>query len=373
MNPLETKSTIRSAAVKVWLGLICSLVLIGCSSDDVIVDNPLDDLTEFRVFEPTYSIYINKEELPYACAYFVKDSVVDQVKMVLLYVHPTDTIEIPVTATRSADGSILFEGEQLIENIRHLKVEGKYSGRSVQSEENTARPYLTANISYEVPNEMFNKDYLIPFDGHNGLCYNRNVEHYPVPVYDNDAQRDSCELICKKVNAALADYIQSMTFKFGKNGILTVEIPVSANPGQYIMTYRHRARFWLRYDNGTPIVNFENPRRFYQTLLEASLLPFNDLALSKCYIPEFYNTPGELYLETNDKNTDSQFDTAIVLRDMIQYSFFSMLKDRVNSREQWSDSDLRHLETMEKICNRAYSDKENPVAGYDWAFATWKQ
>lgn len=64
------------------------------------------------------------------------------------------------------------------------------------------------------------------------------------------------------------------------------------------------------------------------------------------------------------------FYKKLSLRDIFQYNFFSLLKERDNIGEKWTDEDLRYLDFMQRICKKGYSDRETHPYRYEWAFAT---
>lgn len=372
MNPLETNTALSRIAAIASLMMLCAMILPGCNSEDMVIDIPINELTSIKLYEPKYSISINNETVNNAYAYFVMDPDSGESMVVLTGLHPAQELQIPISATRNSDGNIVFEGEELVENVRHIKVDGLYESQQDENIERSQRSLLKIDVSYTVPNEMFNKEYLIPFDGHNGFCYNRNLEQYPMSDYDIEAQRDSCDLICKKINVALGEYIKSMKFKFSHDGILTVEIRVSSDENKYFMTHLHISRFWIRYDNGFPIVSFENPRLFYSSLLHACLLNVNAITLAECYMPDYFRL-GELYLGVDDILSDKRFKTAVVLRDIFQYNVFSLMKGRENSGEKWTAEDMRFFDSMQNICKKSYSERDTPMSRYEWAFATWNE
>jgi len=350
-----------------WIGILWTLLACGCDSDNSVKPT-LQQLTKVSINDTRGSIVLNNETMPDAYAYFETVPSLDAVKpvkIVLCRVHPTEKIEMEVSATGNSEGNIVFEGEQMVNDVRHIKVKGLYRASQTDDDSSEKSSKIKINVSYTVPNSMFSKEYVIPFDGCNGFCYNRDPGQYPMSDYDIEGQRDSCEWICKKINSELARDIKSLSFKFEDNGQLTLGYTTPK-----LDVFKQSFRYWLRLYGDKIYVNIENPGLFYGFLLNALNLS-SDQSLDKpSYLPE-YET-AEIYIEGCNYLNNFKFNRSIVIRDDLRYKVFSYVRDKFENDGTLSEKEKGYLNTMENVAKRNYDGREYSISIYEWAFAIWE-
>ncbi len=311
---------------------VAMILLCGCNSD---TDNPsMPQLTDADWNEVYGAVFLNDECLKDASAGFEAIPGSDSVKMVLTGVHPEEGIELNVATATVANGDIMFEGEQSIEHVRHLKVTGLY--RPKESQVGTAgnTPMLQVHVVYTVPGEISPVACNIKFTDGNGFRYNRDLATYPQAKPEASLRQDSCEFICESINSELARHIESVSFCFDANGQMSFAYNKSKS-NEIVRT----SRYWISGRDGdeNSIVLIDNATDFYDALLEAMIPDENKVVGNMPYNPT--GKAASLLVHKASKTNDP-LEVAIV-DDMhsgiFTYLYNSLLTDRV-----WTD--------MEKDC-----------------------
>lgn len=351
-----------------WMAtiMIMTLLMSACSSEEGVVENPVDQLKDLRFKDMHYSVSLNGEELPDAFGYFVSVPLTDTVKLVLKGVHPTEKLDIPVSATRDMEGNIVFEANDSVKNIRHFHVSGVYRRNEAEPDKSS----MKVEVTYTVPNSVTSEKFEIPFDGRNGFCYNRDFGQYPMSKWDIEGQRDTCEWICNRINAELVKDIKMLSFSFSERGEMTVSRTSAANE-----VSSRTFRYWLNegYDDERNLyVDIENPELFYDFLHAA--LGINVPSGSVSYLPEGDYTTAEIYIDKVGEvnNYSRRFSQSVVVRDNLRYNIFSYFRDKYDGDASWTDKERRFLNTMIGVAKRNYSGRIGREGNYEWAFATWK-
>lgn len=342
--------------------VLVALILCGCSSNDPIPD-PLKELAGLQLKNMNYSFSLNGEAMPDAFAYFTTVPLSDEVNLLLTGIHPTEELQIPLTASRDSNGNILFEGDEPANNLRCIHVKGFYEQDSDNGEKS---PSIKIDLTYSVPSSTYSKEYVIPFDGHNGFLYNRDPGQYPMCKWDIEGQRDTCQSICKTINSELAKELKSLSFKFENNGRLTLSC---TDPNLNVSSQSFR--YWLRTESIDTLVNVENPAIFYDLILNALNLNKKTAPDKYSYIPE-YET-AEIFIDRNSYLNNHKFNSAVVIRDDLRYKIFSYVRDKYQDYDTWGDKERRFLNTMEAVARRNYDGRTHSMSIYEWGFATWRE
>lgn len=359
MNLSESITAIRIKTKIPWFALVMALLISGCSSDEPVED-PSSRLPYIRPDETSLSISLNEEQLTAASAYFTATPLSDEVRLVMKGVHPSEKIDLAVTATFDKEGNIVFEGSEYMENLREIHVTGQYT-RS-ESGENV----LDIDVTYTVPGANSSREYVIPFDGHNGFLYNRDPGQYPMCKWDIEGQRDTCQSICKTINSEVARELKSLSFKFENNGRLTL-----SSTDHDLNVTSQSFRYWLRTVSRDTLVNVENPALFYDFILNALNLNKKTAPDQYSYVPE-YET-AEIYVEGTTYLNNFKFNSSVVIRDDLRHKIFSYVRDKYQDCDTWGDRERRFLNTMETVARRNYDGRNYSMPIYEWGFATWRE
>lgn len=189
----------------IFMGALSVLMLGSCSKDEA-EELRLPQLYDVDWEKVDGSISINFEKKSDAYAEFFETDDAD-VAMIKLYgVHPEEVIEMEMTTTRDDDGNILFEGNQKIEFERILSVSGVY--RPATDDINSGQvPKLKINVSYDVPYLMYVTKHTVQFGEKSGLRYIRDLGKYPMASVDIEGQRDTCNLLCERINSEIGNHL----------------------------------------------------------------------------------------------------------------------------------------------------------------------
>lgn len=345
-----------------WVLAMVALILCGCSSDDPAPD-PLKELPGLQLKNMNCSFSLNGEDMPDAFARFYAVPQSDEVNLLLTGIHPTEELQIPLTASGDGNGNILFEGDEPANNLRCIHVKGIYKPGADNGEKS---PSIKIDLTYSVPSNTYSKEYVIPFDGYNGFLYNRDPGQYPMSKWDIEGQRDTCQSICKTINSELAKELKSLSFKFENNGRLTL-----SSTGPELNVSSQSFRYWLRTVSRDTLVNVENPALFYDFILNALNLNKKTAPDQYTYVPE-YET-AEIYVDRVSTLNNLKFSKAIVVRDDLRHKIFSYVRDKYQDCDTWGDRERRLLNTMEAVARRNYDGRNYSMPIYEWGFATWRE
>lgn len=345
------------SAVRFYFSLVFVIVITACHSDDDI------DLTINQLYGMDWqavqgSVSLNNEIIDGASAEFENIPDSDELMLRLYGVHPVETIEIKVTATSEDPYNITFKGENSIENARHLKVEGIYSTHNSDSI-TLDRPCLQINITYDVPDTRLTRAFVIPFDSVSGFRHISDYGTYPLAQEYVEAQRDSCEFICQKINHELGENIRSLTLKFNRYG----EMDFSCMTSQ-LEESNQPFRYWIQIEESTGkrIIEIENPDGFYECVMKAMGIT----SIKDDYPSISQAGIGHIFIE----ESNSELNYRIIFLDELHYEIFSLFYDRFQELGVLPDNAREYFDLMYKFASAAYHSPEYMVKfkSYRWAF-----
>lgn len=334
--------------ITILVGMLCAFIVCGCQDEN---DMPTTPLTDIDWNDVDGSILLNDVYLKDATAQFIAVSGSDSATIVLSGVHPTEKIEMEVATTRDGEGGITFVGEQTIENLRQLKVAGRY------------RPYggtsgyssmIRIGVSYSVPNKISSSEFVIPFNENSGFRY-----HYDSCWNPSREEIDSCEFIIGRINPELGRHLKNLSFKFGNDGNLTF----SCTNSKSVVT-KQTFRYWID-EKELPqriVVNIENSELFYDFLLN-SLTPDGNRIVGNILK---FDTDSEARIHIVEK--DNQIDGIVILDDL-HYKIFPYLYITLPTDKVWSDKEKDCFEAMERVARHSERlNSTNLWYSFGWAF-----
>lgn len=358
-----TKPAIMKKTI-VLIGILMSLALCACDSKNEPA-LPSNQLTLVDWQKVDGRILLNDEILPYATAEFLEIPDSEKLTLKLHGVHPTEDIEMQVETTTDDDGDIQFKGTQTIDFIRSFYVKGLY--KSSQSDmATTGKPSFEISINYSVP-YFPNQNYQgIKFDDNNGFRYVRELGVYPMSKVDIEAQRDSCDFICKSINSELQKKLKSLTFNFDLKGKLTLSY-IDSELEEFSQTFR----YWRRYEgiSGKIITEVENANLFYETILTA--LGFHITADIAANLNDFLSTLPDNICSLLLDGDQVKFTGMVVFLDAIHYHIFQYFKSQFMGSGIWGKAENDYINLMYSSARGSFWDSPDMMVGlrsYRWAF-----
>lgn len=349
-------------AKDVWLCamIITTLFMGGCVSDEP-VEKPQSLLADLEWSGLNGTVALNDVPVEGASVEFVAVPESESVILKLSGVHPKDDIEIEVSSAYNDNGEVVFHGEQNEEDKHSIVVDGIYSFSHELPGGTQDMSAVNINVSYTVPWGGDSRIYEIPFDGNSGFFYNRERGTYPLATVDMDAQRDSCAFISKEINSKLKDYLKSLTFRFDKDGLLTVGC-VRQNGNVTTLV----SRYWIGIEDTTEmkVIDVEDSQSFSQFILDALTPSENQPALYPSYEPS-QNTV-RLYIDEGSR----AYKSAVVIWNDLHHRVFPYLYDVLFDGRVGNDEVKPYFYLMEKFGRRFYIGQSKVGWGYyHWAFA----
>lgn len=351
MRAIETIKRLSAKAGE-CVALLCLLMICGCSSgNDEMPDNPANsDWNDADI-----SIFLNGEYVGNASATFAFHSDSDSADMVLTGINPTENIELKVATSVYDKDGISFKGEQNVEDMRIIKVEGLYRPRPFYGG-TSQKSMIKINVSYSVPNEITSRDITIPFEENYGFCY-------PMKVSLNQIFEDSCDYICKNINAELGRHLKSATFRFDENGKLAFSY-VSADSKETKHTFRYWISLETEPNTRNKIINVAEGDRFYECLLNALTPPENRIVGNLLFLP--HHDVAKLYVDDNIRQFVPSSSVITVL-DELQYNIFPYFLSTLMTDRFWSEDEKRYLNCAREIAQVTFESPFGLTRSYSWA------
>lgn len=341
-----TRQTDRWTTIGMVMLFAC--VLCSCHDDN---DVSFSRLSDIDWNDTDGAITINDEYLKDASARFISVAGSDSATIVLSGVHPTEEIEMNVATTPGEYGDIIFRGEQTVEDVRHLKVAGRYhpyGGTSGYSSK------VRVVVTYTVPNKISSKEITMPLNGTSGFRY-----HYDSYWHPSQEEVDSCEFIIGRINSELGRHLKNLSFKFGDDGNLTFSYTNSKS-----VETQQTFRYWIdeKELSQRTLVNIDNSELFYEFLLN-SLTPVENRIVGD--LLRFDNNENvRLQIDEND----SQGDGVVILGDM-HYKIFPYLYTTLPTDNVWTGKEKDCFDAMERVARHSdgsYISKR--LYSFAWAF-----
>lgn len=331
-----------------WTATLCAVIACGCSDDNNTRLATLDDLDWNN---SNASLLLNDQRIADASAKFTTVPGSDKATLTLSGVHPSEEIEMEVTTVSDGEGGTIFRGEQTVENLRDIKVAGRfrpYGGTSGYP--STVRVVVT----YTVPNDIATKEISIPINENSGFRFHYNTFSHP-----SKEEEDSCEFILKKINTELRKNIRNLTFKFSEDGLLTLSYATAKSDST------RSFRYWI--ERGDPshsrptMANIENSKAFFSHLLTA-LTPSENLIFD-----DFIQLAGNIPARIQIDESTGQSDGVIILGDF-HYKIFPYLYTTLLTDGVWGEKEKACFGTMERAAKLCADHNDSSWISYCWAF-----
>lgn len=329
---------------RIWIGMLLTFIICSCHSEDTDT-LPLPQLTDEDCKEATAAVFLNGERLADASVFFTKEPESGSFRMELSGVHPADKIELEVATTRSDGGFILFEGEHIVDNLRHMKIDGFYRPYS---------PLVRVNISYMVPDEITSKTYTIPFEENSGICFQKYSN------FETSSEADSLRFICNRINSELSKHLKSIAISFESDGRMTFEYTNSKQEKS-----KQSFRYWISKQawSGDNIIHIEQPDLFYNFLLNAMIPDENKTLGNFPYIAK--DSTATLFIH---EYHNYEFSKSIVLAGDIHQKIYSYLYNFLLTDGTWTDEEKACFRLMVRKTDYFCRALPEVYQAYTWAF-----